>query len=62
MYRHFKGPAVKVCSGVGSAYNVRSSLFPITQVTGPFDAELVAGLPKSLSFICHNGAGYDQSE
>ncbi|ORY92540.1 putative 2-hydroxyacid dehydrogenase [Leucosporidium creatinivorum] len=40
MYRHFKGPAVKV--------------------TGPFDAELVAGLPKSLSFICHNGAGYDQ--
>lgn len=37
MYRHFKGPAVKV--------------------TGPFDQELVAGLPASLKFICHNGAG-----
>lgn len=27
--------------------------------TGPFDAELVSQLPKSLKFICHNGAGYD---
>lgn len=27
--------------------------------TGPFDAELVALLPKSLKYICHNGAGYD---
>lgn len=30
------------------------------QVTGPFDTELVSALPKSLTFICHNGAGYDQ--
>ncbi|KLJ09901.1 hypothetical protein EMPG_14675 [Blastomyces silverae] len=29
------------------------------QVTGPFDAELLDALPKSLRFICHNGAGYD---
>lgn len=27
--------------------------------TGPFDRELVAVLPPSLKFICHNGAGYD---
>jgi lactate dehydrogenase-like 2-hydroxyacid dehydrogenase len=29
------------------------------QFTGPFDAELLAALPASLRFICHNGAGYD---
>ncbi|KIL95349.1 hypothetical protein FAVG1_00085 [Fusarium avenaceum] len=28
--------------------------------TGDFDAELLDALPKSLKFICHNGAGYDQ--
>ncbi|KAK2828954.1 hypothetical protein FQN49_007240 [Arthroderma sp. PD_2] len=30
-----------------------------TAITGPFDAELVKVLPKSLAYICHNGAGYD---
>lgn len=30
-----------------------------TSITGPFDAELIAALPKSLKYICHNGAGYD---
>lgn len=30
-----------------------------TSVTGPFDRELVQVLPKSLKFIAHNGAGYD---
>ncbi|RMJ24328.1 Dehydrogenase [Aspergillus sp. HF37] len=30
-----------------------------TKFTGPFDAELLAALPASLRFICHNGAGYD---
>ncbi|KAJ9244268.1 hypothetical protein DTO169E5_1873 [Paecilomyces variotii] len=29
------------------------------KVTGPFDAELLSVLPKSLKYICHNGAGYD---
>ncbi|EPS36738.1 hypothetical protein H072_9714 [Dactylellina haptotyla CBS 200.50] len=29
-------------------------------ITGRIDAELVQVLPKSLKFICHNGAGYDQ--
>lgn len=27
---------------------------------GVFDAELIAALPESVKFICHNGAGYDQ--
>lgn len=27
--------------------------------TGPFDSEVIALLPESLKFICHNGAGYD---
>lgn len=27
--------------------------------TGPFDKELVEALPKSLKWVAHNGAGYD---
>ncbi|CAI6089159.1 unnamed protein product [Clonostachys chloroleuca] len=30
------------------------------QFTGLFDSELIAKLPSSVKFICHNGAGYDQ--
>lgn len=30
-----------------------------TKYTGPFDAELLSALPKSLRYLCHNGAGYD---
>ena len=30
-----------------------------TSETGPFNEELVSVLPKSLKYICHNGAGYD---
>ncbi|KAF2764010.1 hypothetical protein EJ03DRAFT_359229 [Teratosphaeria nubilosa] len=30
-----------------------------TSVTGPFDSELIQSLPKSLRYIAHNGAGYD---
>ncbi|KAK5134202.1 hypothetical protein LTR08_006862 [Meristemomyces frigidus] len=30
-----------------------------TSVSGPFDKELVKALPKSLRYITHNGAGYD---
>ena len=30
-----------------------------TTETGPFNEELVSVLPKSLKYICHNGAGYD---
>jgi glyoxylate reductase len=28
-------------------------------VTGPFDSTLISVLPKSLKYIVHNGAGYD---
>lgn len=28
-------------------------------VTGKYDEELIQALPKTLKFICHNGAGYD---
>lgn len=39
------------------AYRTFSSA---ASTTGPVDAALVAALPASLRFICHNGAGYDQ--
>lgn len=34
--------------------------FDSVALTGRVDAELIAALPPSLRFICHNGAGYDQ--
>lgn len=34
--------------------------FNSVDITGRFDEELVPLLPKSLRFVCHNGAGYDQ--
>jgi lactate dehydrogenase-like 2-hydroxyacid dehydrogenase len=34
--------------------------FDSFEVTGKIDAELLEALPRSLRFICHNGAGYDQ--
>jgi len=34
--------------------------FNSVAITGLIDEELVAILPKSLKFIAHNGAGYDQ--
>ncbi|TDZ20855.1 putative 2-hydroxyacid dehydrogenase [Colletotrichum orbiculare MAFF 240422] len=42
--------------GVVAIYRTFSSV----KVTGKIDAELVAALPSSVGFICHNGAGYDQ--
>ena len=33
-----------------------------TSITGPFNKELVDALPKSLKYVCHNGAGYDNIE
>ncbi|VTT57695.1 unnamed protein product [Fusarium fujikuroi] len=41
--------------GVKATYGTNKSV----GITGPFDAELLDVLPKSLKFICHNGAGYD---
>ncbi|KAH6890546.1 D-isomer specific 2-hydroxyacid dehydrogenase [Thelonectria olida] len=34
--------------------------FSSVKITGRIDSELLDSLPKSLKFICHNGAGYDQ--
>ncbi|PWW75695.1 hypothetical protein C7212DRAFT_352050 [Tuber magnatum] len=34
--------------------------FSSEAITGRIDEELVSALPKSLEFLCHNGAGYDQ--
>ncbi|KAF5246853.1 hypothetical protein FANTH_6715 [Fusarium anthophilum] len=42
--------------GVKAIYRTNKSV----SITGLFDAELLDVLPKSLKFICHNGAGYDQ--
>lgn len=42
--------------GVVAAYRTFMSF----DVTGPFDAELLSVLPKSMKFLSHNGAGYDQ--
>ncbi|KAF1810339.1 glyoxylate reductase [Eremomyces bilateralis CBS 781.70] len=42
--------------GVVAAYRT----FDSVAVTGMIDQELVAVLPKSLKFLSHNGAGYDQ--
>ncbi|KAG6010998.1 hypothetical protein E4U21_000028 [Claviceps maximensis] len=37
-----------------------SRTFDSVGITGRFDAELISHLPTSVSFISHNGAGYDQ--
>ncbi|KID99677.1 hydroxyisocaproate dehydrogenase, partial [Metarhizium majus ARSEF 297] len=37
-----------------------SRTYDSVQITGRFDAELIAHLPSSVKFISHNGAGYDQ--
>ncbi|KAH6695334.1 D-isomer specific 2-hydroxyacid dehydrogenase [Plectosphaerella plurivora] len=39
---------------------VISRTFDSVTMTGPFDAEMISHLPKSVKFICHNGAGFDQ--
>ncbi|KAI5459809.1 glyoxylate reductase [Mariannaea sp. PMI_226] len=34
--------------------------FASVDITGRIDSELLDSLPRSVKFICHNGAGYDQ--
>lgn len=41
--------------GIHALYRSNDS----NQYTGNFDDELLDALPKTLRFICHNGAGYD---
>ncbi|KAJ4385441.1 glyoxylate reductase [Gnomoniopsis smithogilvyi] len=47
-------------TGAFSGALVAYRTFDSVALTGRIDAELLAALPASLRFICHNGAGYDQ--
>ena len=52
---------IKDCqNGVYDRVMAISRTFDSVGITGRFDAELLSHLPKSLRFVCHNGAGYDQ--
>ncbi|RDA87371.1 hypothetical protein CP532_6987 [Ophiocordyceps camponoti-leonardi (nom. inval.)] len=42
--------------GVSVAYRT----FDSVSITGRIDGPLLDALPRSLKFVCHNGAGYDQ--
>ncbi|RMZ02765.1 hypothetical protein D0862_05918 [Hortaea werneckii] len=42
--------------GVAACYRT----FASASITGPWDEELIAALPRSLLWCSHNGAGYDQ--
>ncbi|KAI1851484.1 hypothetical protein JX265_013231 [Neoarthrinium moseri] len=46
-------------SGALDGVTVAYRTFDSNDITGKVDDELVAALPRSLRFICHNGAGYD---
>lgn len=48
----------------GTKYKDITAIYRLnnTEYTGRFDRELVSALPKSLRYICHNGAGYDNVE
>ncbi|KAF8865447.1 hypothetical protein BDZ45DRAFT_611924 [Acephala macrosclerotiorum] len=47
-------------SGTFEGCVVAYRTFGSFSITGMIDEEVVSVLPKSLRFICHNGAGYDQ--
>jgi glyoxylate reductase len=47
-------------SGALDGAAVAFRTFDSVDVTGRFDTALVAALPETLRFVCHNGAGYDQ--
>ncbi|KAM0458818.1 hypothetical protein ACHAPV_005807 [Trichoderma viride] len=47
-------------SGALDGVSVAYRTFDSANVTGRIDSELLDALPKSLKFLCHNGAGYDQ--
>ncbi|KAM0470537.1 hypothetical protein ACHAPX_009904 [Trichoderma viride] len=47
-------------SGALDGVSVAYRTFDSANVTGKIDSELLDALPKSLKFLCHNGAGYDQ--
>ncbi|SMY19779.1 unnamed protein product [Zymoseptoria tritici ST99CH_1A5] len=47
-------------SGIFDECLVAFRTFSSVKITGPWDAELIAALPRGLEFCAHNGAGYDQ--
>lgn len=47
-------------SGTLDGAMVAYRTFDSVSMTGRIDSELLAVLPASIRFICHNGAGYDQ--
>lgn len=51
---------VECRSGTLDGVLVAYRTFASAATTGRVDTELVAALPASLKYICHNGAGYDQ--
>lgn len=46
-------------SGILDGVDVAYRNFDSLELTGRIDAELLQVMPRSLKFICHNGAGYD---
>lgn len=52
---------IEACkSGKYDGVTVAYRTFGSVSITGLWDEELVSAVPKSLKFLCHNGAGYDQ--
>ncbi|KAL7793660.1 D-isomer specific 2-hydroxyacid dehydrogenase [Trichoderma ceciliae] len=47
-------------SGAFDGISVTYRTFDSVGITGKIDSELLDALPKSIKFLCHNGAGYDQ--
>jgi glyoxylate reductase len=47
-------------SGALDGASIAFRTFDSFSITGKIDTDLVAALPASLRFVCHNGAGYDQ--
>ena len=47
-------------AGAFDGCTVAYRTFASVEVTGKVDSSLLEALPRSLRFICHNGAGYDQ--
>ncbi|KAL7906309.1 hypothetical protein GGI35DRAFT_457736 [Trichoderma velutinum] len=47
-------------SGALDGISVTYRTFDSAKITGKVDSELLDAFPKSIKFLCHNGAGYDQ--
>ncbi|KAH0524451.1 hypothetical protein TsFJ059_006958 [Trichoderma semiorbis] len=47
-------------SGALDGIIVAYRTFDSVKITGKIDSELLDAFPKSIKFLCHNGAGYDQ--